>query len=283
MDLRERAGGVLIQAKGVAEGGPIVGRVDVRILDDDDGLALPGVAGGEERVEVVDGGEVAGDDGLIGAAARGVGVVGVDGAGGSNGRAFRRERAAAGVEVRRFNGVVKRVGAEVMEADHAAHDTRKSGGDLGVGDIGDVRDTVDRKLMDLGTEGGADHGGGAGEVDGHAGRGDGVDFEAAGYKPRSHGGYIGLRGTELLAELGGREPLMKVGGSGVRLLADVGLKGRFALGRTLQLQDHVVQGEGCIDRTTIVRGVESGGADVADEGCETAVVDVLRDDGASVR
>ncbi len=97
VDLREAAGGVLAEAEGVAKGRPVCVRVDVRVLDDEDGLALPGVASAEERVEVVDGRKVARNDGLIGAAAGGVGVVRVNGSRGGNGGARRGKTAVAGI------------------------------------------------------------------------------------------------------------------------------------------------------------------------------------------
>ena len=269
MLLGEAACGVGGEPKFRAEGSPVGRRVDVGVFDDDDGLALAGVAGAKEWGQVVDGSEVAGDDSFIRAAAGGVGVV----------RALQRGGAAVNVDVRGLHSLLHGVGKEVVEADYAGDHTDQSGGDGRIHRIGDVRDAVDGEVVQGGMEGRFNCGCGAGEVNHHAVGIDLVHGEAVGLEPAGDGGDVRRRGTVLLAKLLGGEPLVKVGRVGVVERGNIGGERRFALGRALQLQQHMVQREGRIDGAKIVGWIQRRGAKVAGELGEAGIVNFLRDDG----
>ncbi len=249
MDLREGTAGVGGEAEFTAEGGPVGGGVDVGVFDDGDGLALSGVAGGEERGEVVDGGEIAGDDGLEGAAAGGEGVAGGGELcrGGAGEEIFRLR-----IDVTAGDVFMQGVGAEVVQRDDSGDDAGEGGGNLRVLHVGDVRGAVDAEVVDGGVQRGADAAGGAGEVDDQAAGGDLVDGEAAGGEPLGDLGDVVGGGTELLLKLRGREPLMEVGRGFAVELIDEEFELLFLLGGALELKQHVIEGEAVGDGAAVV-------------------------------
>ena len=106
--------------------------------------------------------------------------------------------------------------------------------------------------MDLGVEGFADITRRAGEVDHHLIGVDVIDGEAVGPKPARDRVEILLRQSVHFSLLCRREPLAEIGralvGEAVNILVQLLLE----LGRPLQLQQHVIQGEVVIHTATII-------------------------------
>ena len=58
-------------------------------------------------------------------------------------------------------------GRKIVQGSDANHGRRQRGGNLRVAQVGDVLDTMDFEIVQLGVEGRADLSSGAGEVDDH--------------------------------------------------------------------------------------------------------------------
>ena len=185
-------GVVVRQIELLAEGAE-VGEIEGGIADDGDLLAVAIDAGGIERGDVVDGGEVVGHEGVYALAGS---VLGADDVGAQ---------------------------LEIVEAEEAADHIFERGGNGGFVHIGEVGFAIHAEAMEARAEGAGRLGGGAAEIDPVAAAGHLVDLEALRFQP---GGYFGnvIGGeAEAVAELFGSEPLVVVGRPGKLLLREEGV------------------------------------------------------------
>ena len=126
MHRRERSAGIAGKPEGLAERGPVGGAIHVAIFHHGDGLARAGSAA-ERRSHVVDGGQVGGNHGVVGAAAGREGIAGP-----------------------RF---VVRVRHKVVHRHHAFHHLRQRFRNHRVAHVGDMFRAIHVELVDLGVEG----------------------------------------------------------------------------------------------------------------------------------
>ena len=124
-----------------------------------------------------------------------------------------------------------------------------------VAHVGDVRLALDCEVVNLGVEGALDLPGRAAEADGHAVAGDLRDGKSVAGEPVGDGLDVGLGGTELLADLVGREPLVVVGRVLVVLAGYVGVEGGLLRGIATEHQDKVGHGKAVGDLALVVPGV----------------------------
>ena len=168
---------------------------------------------------------------------------------------------------------------EVVEGGDAGDDGGEGSGDGGVGGVGEVLLSIDRVFVNAGAEGGANHAGGAAELDEGAG---GVDLdagEAVAGEPGGDGGEVAVSGAEGGAEGLGRQPLVVGGGGLVLLLVDELLEGGLLLGAALEDEDDAVEGGGVGEGALVELGAGEG-VGIAGEGGDVGVVDGLEDAGA---
>ena len=216
MNLREGAGREAGKAEGGAESGPVGGGEDVGVFDDDDGLALTGDAGAEERIQIVDGGEIGRNHGL--------------------------KRGAAGGERIFTAHFVHGARAEIMQRNDADDCRREGFGNFRIAEVGDVAHAIYFEVVNFRAEGFAYLARFAGKIDEDAAGINDVDREAVRFQPGGDGGEIFLRQAEALAEFLGGEPIVIIGRAGsVQLVNKFGER-LLLLRRALQLQEHVVHG-----------------------------------------
>ena len=101
--------------------------------------------------------------------------------------------------------------AEVVERGESADDGREGRRNLRIVGVGVVGFAVDDVLVNLGVEGVAHLGDGAGELERAFAGIDAFDAEAVIAEPGFDGGDVLIGGTELRSELSGREPLVIAG------------------------------------------------------------------------
>lgn len=133
------------------------------------------------------------------------------------------------------------------------HDRSERGGDARVIHVGDVALTFDLEVVNVGQEGFANLGGGAGKINEHAAGIDHVDAETMRFEPGGDDVKVGLRKAELFAEFLRRQPMMEIGRVfGVEFIDEL-LEGLFLFRRAPELKEHVLHCEVVRYRTAIVR------------------------------
>src|SRR5207245_1484506 len=143
VNLSKRGRSVAGQTKSRTESGPVRGAEDVSVFNKHDGLALAGNARAEERIQIVDLGQVRGHNG-IGVAARWI-----------------RE-----CELRPgLMHLVHGMWSKIVQRDDAGHDGSECGGNPGIADIANVLLALDIEIVNFRLEGTAHLGGSAGEID----------------------------------------------------------------------------------------------------------------------
>ncbi len=168
---------------------PVGVAVEIGILDHGDGLAAAGDPRGEERIDVIDLGEV--------------------------GR--RHEVAFAAAAAGRIGRVraVEPVRPEIIERDHARHDRLQRRRDRRIVHVGDMLGAAHGEPVEGRVECLGDLPGRAGEIDQHAARIDFIHREAMRGEPARYRRDVGRGGAEAPAELGGAQPLVEIGRGGV--------------------------------------------------------------------
>jgi len=195
-------------------------------------LSLAGNAGIEERIQIVDCGEVRGSDSVI--------------------------RAAEEIRKRKFTvrlaHVIHCVWTKIVQRNDACNNRSKRCGNARIVYVREMLLALNRELMDFCLESLAHLAGGAGKIDEHAAWIDEVHLEAAGLEPEDDGVEILLREAESLAKFLWRKPAMIVGRAGGLQFVDKFLDGEFLFGRALQLQQHVLHLVRVSDAAAIIFG-----------------------------
>ena len=197
MHLHERGRGVPREAEGRAEGAPVGSGEDVSVLNQNNGLALAGNARAEQRIQIVDLGQVRRHD-RIGVTARWV-----------------RE-----CELRsRLAHLVHGVGSKIVQRNHARNDRSECGGNARVAHVGNVALPSYLEMMDFSLEGPANLTGGAGKINEHSAGIDDIDLEAVRLEPGGDGVKVWLGESETVAKFLRGDPMMKIGRAfGVKLV-----------------------------------------------------------------
>ena len=185
---------VLSEAEGGAEHGPVIGIVQIGVLDDSNGLAFAGESGGEGRRHIVDGGKIAGDDGVF------PGIL------------------IAESEIRARSSQRSRL--EIVQRGDAGDDRRECLRDLWIADVGDMRLATGAQGMNLRAKRVAYLGRGSGKIDDQAAGRNGVHLKAVGAQPLRDGIDILLRSAVAFSELRGGQPAMKIRGLGIVKIVD---------------------------------------------------------------
>ena len=260
MDLREGGGGVAGEAESLTEVAPVRSAEYVSVLNEHNGLVLAGNARAEERVQVVNLGQVRGHDREIGAA-EGV---------------YKCEFRVGLMQM------VHRMRAEVVQRDDAGYDGSESGGNSRIADVTDMLLAFDFKAVNFCLEGFVHLGGGAGKIDEHAAGIDDVDAEPLEFEPAGDGVEVRLRQAEAFAEFLRGHPVMEVWRAiGVEFVDEL-LEGLFLFRRALQLEQHVVHGEIVGHGAAIVRRPRFG-MGVARECDAICFIDALHDSRAGMQ
>ena len=171
MDLREGSGGVAGEAESLTEGAPVRSAEDVGVFNEHDGLALAGNAGAEERIQVVNLGQVCRHH-CIGVAAKWI-----------------RE-----CELRPgLMHLVHDMGSKIMQRDDAGHDRCKGRRNSRIADIANMPLAFNFEVVNFRLERFAHLDSGAGKINEHAAGVDHVDVKTMGFKPAGDGFQVGPR------------------------------------------------------------------------------------------
>ncbi len=260
VNLSKGGGSVAGQTKCRTENGPVRRTENVGVFNQYDCLALAGSARAEERIQIVNLGQVRGHNG-IGVAAR---------------RIRKRELRPE------LMHLVHGRGPKIMQRDNAGNDGSECGGNSRIADIANVFLAFDLEIVNFRLETFADLRGGAGKIDEHPTGIDHVDAKTMRLQPSGNLVEVRLRQTEAFAKFLRGQPVMEVWRTfGVEFIDEL-LKGFFLFRRTLQLKEHVLHWEIFRHNAAIVR--EPGfGMGIARERDTIHFIDALRDPRASTQ